>query len=145
MAIASMQKVMIVVHRSQVADLMQRLQESGLVQILNAERAMVTIDYPELEVEAPRHRDLEDAIDRLGRAIAFLKPYADKEQTSLFAPRIRVDLDAYTDVISTEASNQLLEKCESVSNQIDKLSSEAENNAALLGKLQPVAVAGCAD
>ena len=137
MAIASMQKVMIVVHRSQVSGLLQTLQEAGIVQILDAERAMVTIEWPELEVEPRRHRDLEDSIDRLSKAIAFLKPYAGKEQTSLFAPLVQVDKETYTNVISTDDSSKLLAEVESVSERMEKLAGEAENNAAMLGKLLP--------
>jgi V/A-type H+-transporting ATPase subunit I len=137
MAIASMQKVMIVVHRSQVSDLLETLQNAGMVQILNAERAMVTKEWPELEIEPRRHRELEESIDRLGKAIAFLKPYLGKSQTSLFAPRLEVDDATYTNVISTETSNQLLEKVEAVMAQKDKLASEADNSHALLEKLLP--------
>lgn len=137
MAIASMQKVMIVVHRSQVSELLATLQPAGLVQILDAERAMVTIEWPELEAEVRRHRDLEDSIDRLSKAITFLKPYAPKDQTSLFAPRIEVDDDTYTNVISTAASSQLLEQVEAVAVQKEKLASEADTNHAALEKLLP--------
>ena len=137
MAIASMQKVMIVVHRSQVSELLQSLQNAGIVQILDAERALVTIEWPELEVEPHRHRELEDSIDRLAKAIAFLKPYAGKDQTSLFAPLVEVDSETYTNVISTDASGQLLDKVESVSSQMEKLAGEADSNAALLEKLLP--------
>ncbi|MBL7215412.1 MAG: V-type ATP synthase subunit I [Phycisphaerae bacterium] len=137
MAIASMQKVMIVAHRSQVSELLQTLQDAGIVQILDAERAMVTIEWPELEVEPHRHRDLEDSIDRLDKAIAFLKPYAPKDQTSLFAPLVQVDNDTYTNVISTDDSNTLLGEAESVRGQMEKLSAEADSNAALLEKLLP--------
>lgn len=135
MAIASMQKVMIVVHRSQVSNLLETVQHAGIVQILDAERAMVTIEWPELEVEVRRHRDLEDSIDRLGKAIAFLKPYAPKDQTSLFAPRIEVDNDTYTNVISTESSGRLLDQVEAVSARKEKLASEADSNHTLLEKL----------
>jgi V/A-type H+-transporting ATPase subunit I len=137
MAIASMQKVMIVVHRSQVSELLETLQNAGIVQVLDAERSMVTKEWPELEVEPRRHRELEDSIDRLGKAIAFLKPYAGKSQTSLFAPRLEVDNDTYTNVISTEAGNQLLDQVEAVMARKEKLASEADNSHALLEKLLP--------
>ena len=52
MAIASMQKIMIVAHRSQTVELLQSLQKTGMVQILDAERAMVTKEWPELMVQS---------------------------------------------------------------------------------------------
>lgn len=132
-----MQKIMIVAHRSQASDLLRAMQDAGIVQILDAERSMVTIEWPELEVEPRRHRDLEDSIDRLNKAIGFLKPYVEDEQTSLFAPRVRVDFDTYTNVISTDESGRILEQVESVSGQMDKLAAEADSNGVLLEKLQP--------
>ena len=42
MSIASMQKVMVVAHRSQAVNLLQTLQEAGIIQVLDAERARVT-------------------------------------------------------------------------------------------------------
>ncbi|MFZ9012112.1 MAG: hypothetical protein ACO20W_09505, partial [Anaerohalosphaeraceae bacterium] len=100
MAVAPMQKIMIVAHRSQTVELLQSLQKTGIVQLLDAERAMVTKDWPELMVESKRHRSLEEIIDRLGDALEFIKPYAKKDQTSLFAPRVRVDTTTYDTVVS---------------------------------------------
>ena len=61
----------------------------GIVQVLDAERAMVTKEWPELMVESKRHRSIEETLDRLTAAIDFLKPYSQKDQTSLFAPLVR--------------------------------------------------------
>ncbi|MBN2106121.1 MAG: V-type ATP synthase subunit I [Deltaproteobacteria bacterium] len=132
-----MQKVMIVVHRSQVSEVLETLQEAGLVQVLDAERSMVTKEWPELEVEPYRHRDLEDSIDRLGKAIAFLKPYVPKGQTSVFAPRIEIDPHTYSTIISAAASRQLLDQVEAVMNRKDKLMTDVENHRGQLEHLLP--------
>ena len=137
MAIASMQKIMIVAHRSQTVELLQSLQKTGMVQILDAERAMVTKEWPELMVESKRHRSLEETIDRLGKALDFLKPYAQKDQTSLFAPLVPVDTSTYDTVVSGQDSMTCLGEIEEVRGQIEKLASEAENQDALLAKLTP--------
>jgi len=137
MAIASMQKVMIVAHRSQAVTLLQALQEAGIVQILDAERAMVTKEWPELMVETRRHRSLEETIDRLSNAIGFLKPYSGKEPTSLFAPYIQVDAEKYDEVVTRQDTMTYLGEVEQVKNEIEKLTSEAENRHAVLAKLAP--------
>ncbi|MHC5119150.1 MAG: V-type ATP synthase subunit I [Planctomycetota bacterium] len=137
MAIASMQKVMIVAHRSQAVTLLQALQEAGIVQILDAERAMVTKEWPELMVESKRHRSLEETIDRLSNAIDFLKPYSGKDPTSLFAPYIQVDAAKYDDVVTRQDTMTYLGEIEQVKSEIEKLTSEAENHNALLAKLSP--------
>lgn len=137
MAVSSMQKVMVVAHRSQATALVETLQDAGIIQILDAERAMVSKEWPELMVEARRHRELEETIDSLEKAIAFLKPYTVKEQTSLFAPYVEVDPGAYQEVISTEDSLKLLNEVNAVSGKMDKLATEADNQQALLDKLLP--------
>ena len=57
MAIAQMEKVIIVTHRSQASELLEALQHEGICHILNAEEAMVSKDAPELITEAERPRD----------------------------------------------------------------------------------------
>jgi V/A-type H+-transporting ATPase subunit I len=137
MAIASMQKVMIVAHRSQAVTLLQTLQEAGIVQILDAERAMVTKEWPELMVESRRHRSLEETIDRLNAAIGFLKPYSGKDPTSMFAPYIQVDASHYDEVVARQDTMACLSEIEQVKSEIEKLTSEAENHHVLLAKLSP--------
>jgi len=137
MAIASMQKVMIVAHRSQAVELLQSLQEAGIVQILDAERAMVTKEWPELVVESKRHRSLEETIDRLDDALDFIKPYAPKGETSLFAPLAPVDASTYDSVVSGQDTMHCLGEIEQVKGKIEKLTTEAENQNVLLAKLLP--------
>ena len=137
MAVAPMQKVMIVAHRSQTVDLLQALQKSGIVQVLDAERAMVTKEWPELMVESKRHRSLEEIIDRLGSALDFIKPYAPKDERSMFAPLIQVDASTYDTVVSGQDTITCLGEIEQVKGQIEKLAAEAENQNALLVKLTP--------
>ncbi|MCI0499164.1 MAG: V-type ATP synthase subunit I [Planctomycetales bacterium] len=137
MAIASMQKAMIVAHRSQAVELLARLQDAGIVQVLDAERAMVSKEWPELVVEAKRPRDLEDTIDRLGRAIDFLKPYAGREQTSLFAPRIEVGAADYGQITSQRDSLTVMEQAEQVRSGLEKLASEAQGLQSQIDKLLP--------
>ena len=48
MAVSPMQKVIVVPHQSQATELLGVLQDAGIVQILDAERAMVTKEWPEL-------------------------------------------------------------------------------------------------
>ncbi len=137
MALASMQKVMIVAHRSQATELLGSLQDAGLVQILDAERARVTKEWPELVVESKRHRSVAETTDRLGKAIDFLKPYSEKDSTSLFAPFIPVDEATYDAVISQQDTMSCLGEIEQISGDLEKLASDAESQNALLAKLNP--------
>jgi len=132
-----MQKVMIVAHRSQSAELLETLQDAGIVQILDAERAMVTKEWPELIVEIKRHRSIEETMDRLEKAIDFLKPYSEKDPTSLFAPFVPVDASMYNAVVSGPDTMTCLGEIEYVGGQLEKLAAEAEAQSTLLAKLTP--------
>ena len=137
MAIASMEKVMIVAHRSQASELLAALQDAGIVQILDAERAMVSKEWPELMVEGKRRREIGESIDRLGRAVDFLKPYAGKDNISLFAPYIEVDAQTYHGIVSEKDPLALLSETESIGVRMEKLTAEADSRRALLAKLMP--------
>ena len=101
MAIARMTKIMIVSHRSEAAELLEALQQEGIVEVLDAERSMVSKEWPELQVEVKRPRDIEEMVGRLAKCIAFLKEYATgPSATSLFRPLIAVDKSKYTEVVS---------------------------------------------
>lgn len=135
MAITSMQKVMIVAHRSQASELLDALQEAGIVQVLDAERAMVSKEWPELMVEVKRHREQEELIDRLAKAIDFLKPYAPKDNTGLFAPLIEVDGNLYKTAISQPGPLSLLEETEHLMARMEKIRLETENQEGLVERL----------
>lgn len=76
MAIVPMEKILIVAHRSQAGELLEALQEAGLVHLLPADQAMVSKEWPELQVDFRRPRELEELVARLEKAIAFLELHA---------------------------------------------------------------------
>ena len=122
MAIARMTKVMIASHRSQAPELLEALQHEGIVQILDAERARVSKEWPELHVEAKRPKDVEDMVGKLEKSIAFLKSRAtDKDPTSIFQPLINIENQRYSDIITGSDALALLEETEKVQADIDGL------------------------
>ena len=138
MAIARMTKVMIASHRSEAAHVLEALQQAGIVQVLDAERAMVSKDWPELHVEAKRPKDLEDMVLRLDKAIVFLKDYADDEAgVSMFSPLVVVDKKKYSEVIDGAEALELLREAEIAEARIERLSTEHENVSGRLDGLLP--------
>ncbi|MBW8034726.1 MAG: V-type ATP synthase subunit I [Planctomycetes bacterium] len=138
MAIAEMKKVMIASHRSEAEDLLDALQQAGIVQILDAERAMVSKEWPELCVESKRPRDLSEMVSRLDKAVTFLKEYAtDKDDTSVFRPLVEVDSKKYKEVVSGDSAEKLLVETESVSTAIEQFGTSKENVLGVLAGLEP--------
>lgn len=122
-----MQKVMIAAHRSQAGQLISALQDAGIVQILDAERAMVSKEWPELEMEIKRPREMEELVGRLDKAVVFLKQYIkDKNGRSVFQPLIEIDKKTYTDIVLGSSALILLENTEQTQSAIEKLNSRAE-------------------
>lgn len=144
MAIARMEKIMIVVHRSQAEELLETLQETGLVQFLEAERAMVSKEWPELQIEFRRPRDLEEMVGRLEKAVSFLESHAKgPAQTSLFSPRIEIDGQTYSNVLRGREAMDLLSRTEQTQKRLDTLGAELEQVTELLDRLLPWSDLSC--
>ena len=123
MAIAQMEKVIIVTHRSQASDLLEALQHEGICQILNAEEAIVSRDAPELATQAERPRDIEKLLNRLTRSIEFLKTYAKprKGLASVLAPRAVIDSQSYNSVVSDRQLINVIDQAEQTQAEIEQL------------------------
>ena len=139
MAIAKMEKVIIVTHRSQASELLEALQHEGICQILNAEEAIISKDSPELTTESERPRDIENILNRLTRSIEFLKTYAapQKGLASMLAPRTVIDSRSYDKIVSDEKLIKVIEQTEKIQTSIDQLNTECENLGTTLDMLTP--------
>lgn len=139
MAIAQMEKVIIVTHRSQASDLLEALQQEGICHILNAEEAIVSQEAPELITQAERPRDLENLLNRLTKSIEFLKAFAapQKGLASMLAPRAVIDAQSYNSVVTDEKLLKIIDQAEQTQIAIDQLNSECENLTATLNMLTP--------
>ncbi len=138
MAIAEMKKVMIASHRSEVGAFLEALQQKGIVQVLDAERAMVSKEWPDLQVEGQRPRDVQEMVSRLETAIDFLNDHAvGKSETSIFKPLVEVDPGSYSDIVSGKEALALLDETEALNDKIDGLLTDKENTIGLLGMLGP--------
>ena len=139
MAIAQMAKVIIVSHRTQASQLLEALQRDGICQILNAEEAMLSKDWPELSTAAERPRDIEQLLGRLEKSIAFLKSYAEstKGLASVLSPRTVVDEQSYEKTVADEEILKIIEQCEQTEAAIEKLNTECEHLTGTLQMLAP--------
>ncbi|HUT29031.1 MAG TPA: V-type ATP synthase subunit I [Sedimentisphaerales bacterium] len=139
MAIVQMAKVMIVTHRSQASDLLEALQCEGICQILNADEAAVSRDFPDLAGGGERPRDIEELLGRLGKCIAFLGGYAEdrKGLAAVLAPRTVIDERSYERAVSDEQILQVIDRCEKTQAKIDKLKARCEGLEATLEMLEP--------
>ncbi|MHC4423974.1 MAG: V-type ATP synthase subunit I [Planctomycetota bacterium] len=134
-----MAKVIIVTHRSQASELLELLQREGICQILNAEEAMVSKDWPELGTTAERPRDIEELLNRLTKCIAFLKGYEapKKSLAAVLAPRTVVDEQSYNSVVSDSEVLKIIEQCEQTQAGLQQHEGDCENLCGVLEELRP--------
>ena len=139
MAISQMAKVIIVTHHTEAAELLEVLQRDGICQILNAEEAMVSKDWPELGTGAERPRDIEELLVRLTKSIAFLKDYAQgpKGLAGVLSPRTVIDEKVYKKVVSDEQLLGIADECNKCETTIEHLRTETENVNGIIEKLEP--------
>ena len=140
MAIAQMAKVMIVSHRSEVADLLEALQSEGICQILDAEEALVTRQLDQTPDRRLRPKDLETRLDRIEKSIVFLKQYAaaHKGLAAALAPRTIVDQSSYTSVVSDDSTMDIVGQAEQIEADIDSTTTRIESLHLALESLTPV-------
>jgi V/A-type H+-transporting ATPase subunit I len=139
MAIAQMAKVIIVSHRTQASELLELLQHEGICQILNAEEAMVSKDWPELSTTAQKPRDVEELLKKLTKGIAFLKDYEESKKSfaSVLAPRTVIDEQSYNSVVSDREILKTADHCEQTQAAIQKHQGDCENLYGILEELRP--------
>jgi len=136
MAVSKMAKVLIVCHRSEASELLEAVQQAGIVEILDAERAMIGKQSPDLQTESRRPRGLEETHNRLERAVKFLAQY-NKEKRSLFAPLKPVEQSHYAEVVSGTEALELLDQVEHTQAEMDRLAGDLESLQATLDMLIP--------
>jgi V/A-type H+-transporting ATPase subunit I len=139
MAIAQMAKVIIVSHRTQASELLEALQHEGICQILDAQEAMVSRDWPEPTTGAERPVKTEELLNRLAKSIAFLKRYSESPRglASVLSPRTVIDEKAYNQIVSSREVPEVIEQCRKCEAAIEKFKTEREELLGTLEQLQP--------
>lgn len=139
MAISQMAKILIVTHRSEATELLETLQHHSICQILNAEEAMVSKDWPKLGIGGERPRQTEELLDRLTKSVEFLKRYAKtpKGLAAALAPRTIIDEQTYEEAVSDQKLLRIINECEQTEATIESLKTEAENLHGILEQLKP--------
>jgi V/A-type H+-transporting ATPase subunit I len=139
MAIAQMAKVIIVSHRTQASELLEALQREGIYQILDAQEAMVSRDWPEPTTGAERPVKTEELLNRLAKSIAFLKRYSEPPRglASVLSPRTVIDEQAYNQIVSSREVPEVIEQCRKCEAAIEKFKTEREELLGTLEQLRP--------
>jgi len=138
-AIVKIKKVLIVSHRSQAGELLEELQNAGIVEILNSEDTIVARDWPEFGPQVQKPRDTETITNSLSKSIEFLESYCRTKKGLLEAlsPKIVVGRSQYRQVVSGKDALSILEKSEKCSSALELLGLEKEKITAHIETLVP--------
>ncbi len=147
MAIVQMKKIIIASFRDEAGELLEELQQAGIMQVLDAQRALISKDSPELQGPAQRppsasprgERQIEERLEKLERAIDFLNGYAEKKTglAAALAPKAVIDRSHFTKITSSETAMDRLEACRKLQRKINSLKTEIENLSAQIQHLGP--------
>jgi len=139
MAVCKMTKVIIACHRSQANELLEEVQNKGILEVLDAARAIVSKEWPELMVEERSSRETEGILSRTNEAITFLKRFEKTEKSLLSAlsPRAVVEPKQYNRVVSGREAMQILVESEVCKERIEKLEAAKERSHSILQMLEP--------
>ena len=138
MAIAKIQKILIISHLSQSQPLLKAIQKFGSVHISSGDEAAVFKADKQLKAEPKRDRELEETFQKLEKVIGFLKAHrTGKPLATLLAPRAVVDEAAFVKAVSSKENQDLLHKAEKLCNKIDSVDSERAKLESTLESLRP--------
>jgi len=139
MAIAQMKKVIIASFRDEAGELLEKLQQAGIMQVLDFQQAVISKDSPELQGSAERPRQIEERLEKLEQAIDFLNGYTEKKAglTAALAPRAVIDQNHFTKIVSSETTMDRFETCQRLQRKINSLRTEIENLSAQIQHLGP--------
>lgn len=134
-----MKKVIIASFRDEAGELLEAIQQAGIMQVLDAQRAVISKDQPELQGSAERPRSLEEKLEKLEQVIDFLSQYAEKKTglSAVFAPRAVIDQSRFVKIVSSANATDKLETCLRLQKKIHSLTTEIENLSAQIQHLGP--------
>ncbi|MBN1795486.1 MAG: V-type ATP synthase subunit I [Sedimentisphaerales bacterium] len=134
-----MAKIIIACHKSQVSDLLEALQQSGACQILNAEQAMVSKEFPDLTTAGERPKEVADKLNQISNSLDFLKQYADKPKglSAALAPKAIINQEQYNSITKEKEARDLVEKSNLLKSEINRIESEMGNLQEKLDYLVP--------
>ena len=139
MAIAALQKILIVAHKSQQALLLDSLQSQGFLHICPAQQSALEQDFAEFTQPQASQSRAELLRSRLAECINFLQPHAPKPASlrERLTPRAPLPAEQYEKTVRQSDTDQLLRDAQQLRDRLAKLDASAEKLAQRLLILEP--------
>ncbi len=130
-----MKKILIASYKNQAGELLEAIQKQGIMEVLDVQRSAVSKEWPELESVWERPKQIEEKLDNLEKAIAFLKGYR-KEKGGIaaaLAPKTVIEQNKFSNVVAGPEADNKLRECLLIEKKIENSTAEVEN---ITGRIQ---------
>ena len=139
MAIATLQKILIVGHKSQQSALLDRLQNEGFVHICPAEQSPLQQEFAELEQTQVPQSQAELLRSRLAECIRFLQPHVQRPASlrERLTPRSSVAIQQVKETVRRSDAEELLQNAQDLRKRLTQIDSQIDQLQQRLSTILP--------
>jgi len=127
MAISRLEKVVLLVHKSQKDKVIETLQDEEIIHITDLKTSPTNKNYPELTSPGEvTDKDLEEKVNSIEKAINYLKPYAETGSflDDLIGQKTAITDSTYKEIVSSDEYMELVDRCGEIEKQRVELDRE---------------------
>lgn len=139
MAIAALQKILIVGHKSEQASLLDKLQVAGFVHICPAEKSPLQQEFAEFDQQRRADKQAELLRSRLADCVRFLEPYAPRPKSlrERLSPKPALAAGQYEKTIEQTDAEGLLAAAQELRKRLTDVDGRNENLRQRLESAEP--------
>ena len=127
MAISKLEKVVLLVHKSEKDKVIETLQDEEIIHITDLKNSPASKNYPGLISPGEiTDKELEEKVNTIEKAVNYLKPYTEKESflDDLIGQKTAIPESTYKEVISSDKYMKLVDRCAELERQRVELDRE---------------------
>ena len=139
MAIADLQKILIVGHKSEQSGLLDRLQAEGFVHICPAEQSGLQEEFGEVKQASARTNEAELLRGRLVECIRFLQPHVEKPASlrERLTPRAALGAGQIEKTVEQSNADELLESAQDLRKSLTQIDAHVDQLQKRLCAIEP--------
>ncbi len=139
MAIAELQKILIVGHKSEQSGLLDRLQAEGFVHICPAEQSGLQEEFGEVKQASARTNEAELLRGRLVECIRFLQPHVEKPASlrERLTPRAALGAGQIEKTVEQSNADELLESAQDLRKSLTQIDAHVDQLQKRLCAIEP--------
>jgi V/A-type H+-transporting ATPase subunit I len=140
MAISKLEKVVLLVHKSQKDKVIETLQDEEIIHITDLKTSPTNKNYPELTSPGEvTDKDLEEKVNSIEKAVNYLKPYAETGSflDDLIGQKTAITDSTYKEIVSSGEYMELVDRCGEIEKQRVELDRELASLTSQRDQIHP--------